>query len=348
MGFQSSESALRFQLDVLLQKQELYWAQRSKQHWLHLGDRNTKFFHRMASWRWGRNRISFIQDKDGHVLTHPKDIQRAFVEHFQQPFSPLQASNTMSLDSLDSGSFPAHFDLIHVINSHLTLHHCPFLDQPFSTEEIQAAVFQMGKFKAPGPDGFIAGFYQKFWSTVGHSVSDAILGFLNSGYLFPHLNQTFLCLIPKTKSPLTVNNYRPISLCNVMYKIGAKVLTNRLSSVLPNLIANNQCAFLKGRLISDNILLAHEILEYIKKQKRGRLSSFGLKLDMNKAYDRVSWDFLRAVMTKLGLSTKWIQLISQCVSTVQFAVLINGVPSNFFSPRRGYDREIPCRRIYSC
>ncbi|GMP88074.1 hypothetical protein CsSME_00040189 [Camellia sinensis var. sinensis] len=116
----------------------------------------------------------------------------------------------------------------------------------------------MGKFKAPGPDGYIAGFYQTYWATVGQSVSEAVLGFLNSSNLFTPLNQTFICLIPKTKSPLTVNDYRPISLCNVMYKIGAKVLANRLSSVLPDLISDNQCAFLKGHLISDNVLLAHE------------------------------------------------------------------------------------------
>ncbi|GMP88073.1 hypothetical protein CsSME_00040189 [Camellia sinensis var. sinensis] len=334
-GSHSFEMDLRLQLDFLLQKQELYWSQRSKQQWLHLGDRNTKFFHQMASWRRSRNRISCIQDKDGTMLTHPQDIQRAFVEHFQQLFSPLPDSNNLHMDSLDSGSFPSHFNLIGVMNSHLSLDNSTFLDQPFSLEEIRSAVFQMGKFKAPGPDGYIAGFYQTYWATVGQSVSEAVLGFLNSSNLFTPLNQTFICLIPKTKSPLTVNDYRPISLCNVMYKIGAKVLANRLSSVLPDLISDNQCAFLKGHLISDNVLLAHEVLDYIKKYKRGRLSSFRLKLDMNKAYDRVSWDFLQAVMAKLGFSPKWIQLISQCISTVQFAILV------FFQPKAGLRQGDP-------
>ncbi|XP_028120813.1 uncharacterized protein LOC114318160 [Camellia sinensis] len=96
---------LRLQLDFLLQKQELYWAQRSKQQWLHLGDRNTNLFHQMAYWRRSQNRISCIQDKDGTVLTHPQDIQRAFVEHFQQLFSPLPDSNNLHMDSLDS-DFP--------------------------------------------------------------------------------------------------------------------------------------------------------------------------------------------------------------------------------------------------
>ncbi|GMP89308.1 hypothetical protein CsSME_00040946 [Camellia sinensis var. sinensis] len=152
-GMKTQEQELRFHLDILLQKQELYWAQRSKQHWLSLGDRNTKFFHRMASWRRSRNRIVLIQDTDGHVFTQPQDIQRVFVEHFQQLFSSSSDS------PIDSGAFPSHFNLISVINTHLAPHHYTLLDQPFSTEEVHKAVFQIGKFKAPGPDGFIAGFY---------------------------------------------------------------------------------------------------------------------------------------------------------------------------------------------
>ncbi|CAL5363688.1 unnamed protein product [Camellia sinensis] len=87
LGLYSTEQELRFHLDILLQQQELYWAQRAKQHWMSLGDRNTKFFHRMASWRRSRNRIALIQDHDGHVLTQPKDIQMAFVAHFKHLFS---------------------------------------------------------------------------------------------------------------------------------------------------------------------------------------------------------------------------------------------------------------------
>lgn len=291
---------LRQCLDELLNKQELYWAQRSKQHWLHLGDKNTRFFHQMASWKKKKVQILVLQREDGVLLTDQKEIHQAFLNHFKALFhcdAPLPIPARSS-----PGAFPTHFDLLSAFSCKLSETHQNLLNLPFNEAEIKTAVFQMGKLKAPGPDGFIAEFYQNYWSTVGPSIIEAVLAFLQSGYLLKEFNKTFICLILKIKDPMTVNDFRPISLCNVIYKIGSKVLANRLREVLPNLIAPNQSAFLQGRIISDNILIAHEVIEFIRHTKKGRKMFFGPKLDMNKAYDRVNWEFLLSVLRCMGFS----------------------------------------------
>ena len=122
----------------------------------------------------------------------------------------------------------------------------------------------MALLKAPRPDGMPPLFYQNFWDLVSSDVTSTVLHFLNKGFLPNSLNHTFITLIPKTKNLEHVTKYRPISLCNVLYKIFSKILENRLKKVLPLIISNHQSAFLKGRLITDNILVAFKTLHYEK------------------------------------------------------------------------------------
>ena len=143
------------------------------------------------------------------------------------------------------------------------------LSSDFSAEEIKTAVFQMGPTKAPGPDGRNALFYQIFWHIVGDDVISAVLDFLNNGYVEPDINFTHIVLIPKIKSPEKISDYRPISLCNVMYKIISKVLANRLKKILPQVISPSQSAFVPGRLIIDIVLVAYESLHTMHCRKNG-------------------------------------------------------------------------------
>ena len=161
----------------------------------------------------------------------------------------------------------------------------------FHAWEVELALKQMAPLKAPGPDGMPPLFYQNFWELVSGDVIHDILCFLNTGSLPKSLNHTFITLIPKTKNLESVTEYRPISLCNVLYKIFSKVLANRLKRVLPKIILEHQSAFLKGRLITNNILVAFETLHYMKNHNFGNTSSMALKLDMSKAYDQVEWSF---------------------------------------------------------
>lgn len=115
-----------------------------------------------------------------------------------------------------------------------------------------------------------------------------------------------------------VSQFCPISLCNYSYKIVSKVLVNRLKPLLPSIISPNQSAFVVGRQIQDNVLIAHEVFHFLKMRKAKGLFELALKIDMNKAYDRVEWDFLEAIMNRIGFDSNWINLIMGCVSTVDF------------------------------
>ena len=141
------------------------------------------------------------------------------------------------------------------------------LTTEFTAEDIKAALFQMGPTKAPGPDGMNALFLQNFWHVVGTTIVNVVLDYFNFGIMVPAINHTHIVLIPEIKSPEKMSNFRPISLCNVIYKIISKVLANRLKQVLPSIISPTQSAFVPGRLITDNVLVAYETLHTMHSRK---------------------------------------------------------------------------------
>lgn len=141
--------------------------------------------------------------------------------------------------------------------------------------------------KSPGPDGMTPGFYQNHWAILEPDVTTFILDCLNNNNVPPSLNDTTIVLIPKKTAPDSVTDLRPIALCNVVYKIIAKVLANRMKKILGEIISENQSAFVPERLISDNILIAAEIGHFLHNKRNGSTGWTGLKLDMAKAYDRM-------------------------------------------------------------
>jgi len=212
-------------------------------------------------------------------------------------------------------------------------------ESPYTAAEVEHALSMMGASKAPGLDGFTAGFYQTHWETVGPSVTNAVLDFLNGGLLPDELNRTTLVLIPKVKHPRDLKNFRPISLCNVIYKLCSKVLANRLWGFLDEIISPEQSAFVPGCLITDNVLVAYECTHYLKR-KKGKTGACAVKLDTAKAYDRVEWSYLHGIMTKLGFAERFVDTVMRCTS-VSFSVQMNGQLSNPFRPSRGIRQGDP-------
>lgn len=215
------------------------------------------------------------------------------------------------------------------------------LDSPFSAEEIYTTLSQMSPTKAPGPDGLPTAFYHKHWHLVRYGVINTCLHILNNGGDIAPLNHTHIALIPKVSKPSRVTDFRPISLCNVIYRIIAKTIANRLKHILHYVIAPTQSAFIPNRLISDNTIIGYECLHKIRHSKGKKHGLVALKLDVSKAYDRVEWPFLEQIMLRMGFSRRWVDLIMNCITTASFSVIVNGVAKGLFYLQRGLRQGCP-------
>lgn len=142
--------------------------------------------------------------------------------------------------------------------------------------------------KALGPDGLPSIFYQKFWSLIKLDVLNYCLHVLNEGRTVKDINSTNITLIPKTQQRETMRQFRRISLCNVSYKLVCKTIAKRMKSVMASVVSPEQSAFIQGRFITDNVLVAYELLRTMRVKRHGKNGCCTLKLDMSKAYDRVS------------------------------------------------------------
>ena len=156
--------------------------------------------------------------------------------------------------------------------------------------------------KAPGPDDFTGAFWQFCWEFVKEEVMEMFKEFHEHNTFLKSLNATFLVLIPKKGGAEELGDFRPISLLGGLYKLLAKVLANRIKNVIGGVISSDQNAFVSGRQILDASLIANEVIDSWKKEgKKGLIC----KLDIEKAYDSVNWQFLMRVMEKMGFGTKW-------------------------------------------
>lgn len=151
----------------------------------------------------------------------------------------------------------------------------------------------MNPSKAPGPDGAHAMFFQKYWDFVGDECVSVCLNIFNEGANAEHINQTFITLIPKSNRPKVMGGFRPMSLCNVIYKLVAKSLAIRFKNVLYSIIPPTQSAFVPGRLISDNVIIGFECIHAIKAKRTSKAGVIAMKLDMSKAIIEWSGDSLK-------------------------------------------------------
>ena len=178
-------------------------------------------------------------------------------------------------------------ELLEAIHPKVTDRMNEVLVQDFRVVEVEKALKQMHPLKALSFDGMPPLFYQHYWPTINFVVIQTIVDFLNHGVAPPKFRETHIVLIHKTKNPSRVTDYRLISLCNVAYKLASKVVANRMKVVLKDIVCENQSAFVSERLITDNVLGAHELMNHINKKRQGKDGEMALKLDMSKVYDRV-------------------------------------------------------------
>lgn len=157
-----------------------------------------------------------------------------------------------------------------------------------------------------------------------------------------------VCLIPKVKQPQQVTDLRPISLCNVLFRIISKVLANRLKEVLPGLISASQSAFVEGRMLIDNALIAFEVNHYIKRRTQGTNGVAGLKIDVSKAYERLEWEFVESMLDNFGFHELWIKRIMMCIKKVSYGFIQNGEVFRDVRPQwEGLDKATRYPHIYT-
>jgi hypothetical protein len=207
-----------------------------------------------------------------------------------------------------------------------------FLLSPVSHEDIHPVVFSIENEKAPDPDGY-SSFFKQAWSVVGGDFCAAVQDFFHSGKLLKQVSHSIIALVPKSENVSSPSDFRPISCCNVIYKVIAKILASRLAQALQDIVSPMQNAFLGGRNMSDNINLVQELLrQYGRKSTSPRCL---LKVDFKKAFDSVQWEFLERLFRYLDFPAKFLLLVMQCVSSASYSVAVNGDIHGFFSGNSG-------------
>ncbi|PNY14872.1 ribonuclease H, partial [Trifolium pratense] len=310
--------------DILFQEETL-WFQKSRENWIRLGSRNTAFFHAQSIIRRKRNKIHGIRLSSGDWCTDPEVMRSEALNFFKELFCTNQNvvlnNNVPYVATLEDS---AAAELV----------------KPVSKKEVFDALMSMKSYKAPGPDGFQPIFFKLFWEDIGDDLWQFVKLAFETGKYDPKICETLIVLLPKGENQSTFKDFRPISLCNVTYKLISKIIVSRLRPFLDDIISPFQNSFIPGRSTKDNAIVLQEVLHVMRKSKK-KNGDMVFKLDLEKAYDRVNWTFLRDTLTKFNFPPKIISLIMFGISASSNSILWNGSKTEAFTPMRGLRQGDP-------
>lgn len=311
------------QLQHAYQRKAIQLRQKSRTKWDLEGDCNTRFFHRIVQHRKAKNQIRKFKH-NGKMVFKPSEIRQAILQDFKDFFCSDLGHTPFDLTALDWYS--------------ITFEESSELSRQFSKQEIWIALQESESRKAPGPDGFNAGWLKKVWPQISDKILQFFQEFYDRASLPQGANSSFITLIPKKNDPVCVSDFRPISLINSSFKLLLKVLANRLMVVMSKLVSEEQTAFIKGRNINESIFIVNEVVHAMKIHK---IEGLIVKLDFSKAYDSIDWSCLLHTLQCMNFNKKWIQLIRAILHTTRISVLVNGSPTEEFSPIRGIRQGDP-------
>ncbi|XP_071677232.1 uncharacterized protein [Lolium perenne] len=329
-GLDDEGWALRYHLEGelthLARTQEEYWRQRSRLNWLLKGDANTAFFHAMANGRRRKCTISRLVSEGG-VISDPHALQDHIYTFYRNLIGAVGETRVFSLANTlwDQPGRVSEEE-----NDGLML--------SFTGEELDKVLASMRVETAPGPDGWPVIFFKKFWALTKPHILAILNGFALGRVDIARLNFGVLSLIPKVQGADDIRQFRPIALINVIFKFVAKAYAIRVSPIAHRIISRAQSAFIKGRHILEGIVSLQEIIHETKSRK---LRGVFLKLDFEKAFDRVNWQFLREVLHRKGFDPGWVHRAMSLVSGGQTAITVNGEVGNYFRNGRGVRQGDP-------
>ncbi|GJU31529.1 RNA-directed DNA polymerase, eukaryota [Tanacetum coccineum] len=315
-------------MDVIKSLQELdkldtmEMAQKTKIKWVIERDENSKYYHGILNKR--RNQLAIRRILiEGRWIEDSISVKSEFYSHFANRFDK-PPSYRLNLDT----DFP----------NKLTIEQQSDLETNITREEIKKAVWGCGVDKSPGPDGFTFGFYRRYWSFMESDVVDAVLHFFHFGKFPKGSNSSFIALIPKTHDAKMMKDYCHITLIGSLYKIIAKVMANRMVVILGDIVNDVQSAFVANRQILDGPFILNELFQWCKKKK---YQTMIFKVDFEKAYDSVRWDYLEDILKNFGFGEKWCGWIRNCLLSSKGSVIVNGSLTTEFQFQRGLKQGDP-------
>ena len=311
----------------------------AKVRWRQGAERATKYFHSVVKCRKYNYFSSIVlkHTSNGQSSSETKDILKECKVYFSAMYRANQDREDSSAKDNRTNNF---LSLVNQIDD-MQKATC---DVTFTEDEIRTALFRMKNGSSPGPSGYTAEFFKCFWQELKTMVMEAINEIFMTGKMKSSLKESITVLLPKKgKDKREIENLRPISLLEVIYKIITKALSLRLEKVLPRCINENQTGFIKGRLMSENIRLILDLMEICNKEGR---SGMILMCDFQKAYDSIEWHYLKNVIEKFGFGPyfkRWINILydKEEASISSSRVSINGHLSQPFEVYRGLRQGDP-------
>jgi hypothetical protein len=279
----------------------------------------------VANGRHRKKRIHTLVQDEG-TIEGLDNLQNYITSYYKNLFGAPEGGN-FSMDETQTDDIPQ-----------VSVEENNFLTAEYSEEEVINAIFQMEHNKAPGPDGFPTEFYQTFWDTIKDDLLD-LFSCLHAGQLeLFRLNFGKIVLLPKVNEAERIQQYMPICLLNVSFKIFTKLATLRLNTVADHVVRPSQTAFMQGRNILDGVVTLHETVHELYSKK---LNGVILKLDFEKAYDKVKWFFLQQTLRMKGFSDEWRALINSFVSGGSVAIKVNNDIGPYFQTLKGLRQGDP-------
>eukprot|EP00253_Pinus_taeda_P035296 PITA_35296 len=300
---------------------------RSRATWLKAGDENTRFFHNFAKGRKVANTIWNLPLPEGGLADSFNKLSHLGTLHFRGLYKNPAGTNLAEIINVAS-HFPRFVEEEDFED----------LEAPVTMAELESTIKWFQKEKSPGPDGWTIEFYIAFFELLGGDILKVVEESRISGCLYNAINTTFIALIPKSDNPSSFDDFRPISLCNILYKIISKIIANRIKPILSRHISPQQFAFLENRQIHEAIGSAQEAIHSIWTK---HLKCILLKIDLSKAFDRVSWLYIKMILIHIGFPLALINWIMACITSPTFSILINGSASHFFHSEKGLRQGCP-------